>query len=304
VNNRTGDPASIERDLTETRARLGRHLDELTSRLSPGQLIDEGLSYLRNGQANQFMHNLTADLRDNPLPVALAGLGLAWLAVSTGMQRNGNGQRALVPYDAPEAIASRRAEMAERARRAGEAVTRTADETEEAFNSRVAEARARVIGIKREAAETAAAFADRVQQGVEAIQRNAHEAAEDLRETAAEWRDKLMAKGHEGREATAHAAQRGREFAARAGSGIAETFSDNPLLLAALGVSAGALLGALLPPTEQEERLVGSAVGNAVQSARDIATDMVERGSRAAEAAVSAGYKAAQDQMSSQPSDT
>jgi hypothetical protein len=42
-------PDVIERELERTRARLGDHLDELTRRLSPGQLVDEALMYVKEG---------------------------------------------------------------------------------------------------------------------------------------------------------------------------------------------------------------------------------------------------------------
>jgi broad specificity phosphatase PhoE len=228
-------------------------------------------------------------------------LGLAWLVVSSSTQRSGpsSGSRAVVPYEASEAISQRRAEIAERARQAGDAVTRTADETEEAFKARVAEARARVLDLQRQGSETAAAFADRVQQNFEAVQNSARETFERVRQTAADRRDDVAAKGRQGQEAVGAAVQGAQDFASRASGGIAETFSENPLLLAALGISAGALLGALLPKTDQEENLIGPAVGKAVGAAREATDEMLARGSRAAAAAVSAGSKAAQEQMSS-----
>jgi hypothetical protein len=65
MNDYSGDPGRIEHELAETRARLGNHLEELTRRLAPGQLFEEGLSYLRNGQGATFIRNLGEDVRDN-----------------------------------------------------------------------------------------------------------------------------------------------------------------------------------------------------------------------------------------------
>ena len=89
-----GSPDAIERELERTRARLGDHLDELTSRLSPGQLVDEALMYARDGQAAAFVRNLGASVRDNPLPVALVGAGLLWLACASARPLSGNGYNA------------------------------------------------------------------------------------------------------------------------------------------------------------------------------------------------------------------
>jgi hypothetical protein len=298
VNQRTSDPSSIERELAETRARLGSRLDELTRRLSPGQLVDEGLAYLRHGQGAEFTRNLAADLRDNPLPVALTGLGLTWLAVSTGIQgsRRGSGSQAVVPYDEARAREAQQDDVSERARRAGEKVARAADETEEAFRSRVADARAAILGVQRQAAETASAFADRVDQAMKAAQDSARSGLRRARDTAGEWRDELEEGGRRGSQAVDAAIRRGSDYAARAGGGIAETFGDNPLLLAALGITAGALLGALVPRTAQEDAWLGPSADHAMRAARQAADEAVHRGARVADAAVSAGYRAAQEE--------
>jgi hypothetical protein len=39
----TDDPAGIDRDLASARQRLDHDLTELQAKLSPGQLLDEGL---------------------------------------------------------------------------------------------------------------------------------------------------------------------------------------------------------------------------------------------------------------------
>jgi hypothetical protein len=272
VNTHTADTANIERDLAETRVRLGNHLEELTRRLSPGQLLDDGLAYLRNGQGAAFARNLGSDLRDNPLPVALTGIGLAWLAIASGVSRNTNGSRDVVPYDQAEAWRGT-SDVAGRAHRAGEAVTRAAQETEDAFRARVAEARAGVLGLQQEAAETASAFANRVEQALATAQNTAREGLDRVRRSA---------------EAVGDAAQ-------RAGGGIADTFGENPLLLGALGLAAGTLLGAVLPRTSQEEALMEPATKWAAGAARDAADEAIARGTRAVDAAASAAYRAARE---------
>lgn len=293
MNDYSGDPSRIENELAATRARLGNHLEELTHRLSPGQLLDEGLSYVRNGQGAAFVRNLGSDLRDNPLPVALTALGVAWLAVASNMPTRRNGTRDVVPYDQAQSWRATTDDLADRARRAGDAVTRAAEDTEDAFHARVAEARARVMGLQQDAAETASAFADRVQQAMDAAQERARESFERMRQSAADLRDGIASTGRQAGAAMGQAAGRSRDFVARAGSGIGETVGDNPLLLGALGLAAGALIGAVLPRTRQEEELLRPATDWAADTARNAAGDVVDRGTRAAEAAANAAYEAA-----------
>lgn len=80
TDNRT--PESIERDIARTREQMSATIDQLQSKMSPGQLLDQGLDYLRSSGAGDFGSNLGRSVRDNPLPVALVGVGLAWLMAS------------------------------------------------------------------------------------------------------------------------------------------------------------------------------------------------------------------------------
>jgi DNA-binding PadR family transcriptional regulator len=81
---RSEDPYAIERDLEHTRRLLDQTIDEI-QRLSSGQLLDEGLRYFRDGERSQYVstfgHNLAQSVRDNPLLVAMMGVGFAWLAI-------------------------------------------------------------------------------------------------------------------------------------------------------------------------------------------------------------------------------
>jgi len=298
------DPAAIEHELAQTRARLGSHLDELTRRLSPGQLLDEGLSYLRNGQGAVFAQNLGAQVRDNPLPVALTGIGIAWLAAAGSMRGNGaaaSSSRALVPYGGAGSVPrtardDMRDDMAERTHRAGAAVTRAANESEDAFRARVAEAQGKALGVMRQAQETAEAFSERVRQ-----------ALDQARETAGSWRDSagegmrragsmagdLAASGRDMAGSVRDRTSQAGAYAFDAGGRLAQAVTENPLLLSAMAMTAGALFGALLPRTEFEERQFGAAGERMAGAAQGMAQDMLQRGARVVRAATDAGMQAA-----------
>jgi ElaB/YqjD/DUF883 family membrane-anchored ribosome-binding protein len=72
-------PEQILTDIHRTRDELERTLLAIEHRLTPGQLVDQGIDYLRHSGANEFAHNLGGAAKQNPLPVALVGIGLAWL---------------------------------------------------------------------------------------------------------------------------------------------------------------------------------------------------------------------------------
>jgi hypothetical protein len=267
----TSDPTAIERELAETRARLDARLGQLEKRLSPGRLVDDGLDYLRHGQGAAFARNLGAELRDNPLPVAVTGIGLTWLMAVSALSSKGKATATGDLYD----------NVAARARRAGESVTRFTNETEEDFQTRIAAARAQILGVQRQVSETASAFTDRVTQAFDTAQQSARERLEQMQQTAHEWGETVFDQTRRTGEAINQAAQQGRQMVSHATSNIIDTVNENPLLLGALGLTAGVLLAALLPATEQEEALAAPLAG-AVQRAAD---DVIDRGKRAAEAA-------------------
>ena len=79
----TTDTDAIERDLAKTRARMDHRLDELQVRLSPAQMINDALANFTGGDGAEFAQGVIAKIKVNPLPAALAGVGLAWLMASS-----------------------------------------------------------------------------------------------------------------------------------------------------------------------------------------------------------------------------
>lgn len=86
--------AELEREIEQQRHRIEDRVDAIQERLSPGQLVDEALSYARHNGGQEFIGNLGERVKANPLPVALLGVSLAWLmtgsrtAPQPGARRN------------------------------------------------------------------------------------------------------------------------------------------------------------------------------------------------------------------------
>lgn len=72
-------PHEIQAEIERTRQAMDGTLSALENRLTPGQLYDQGMQYLRNNGGTEFVSNLGQQAKQNPLPVALVGIGLAWL---------------------------------------------------------------------------------------------------------------------------------------------------------------------------------------------------------------------------------
>lgn len=76
-------PEEIQAEIQRTRREMDGTLSAIEQRLTPGQLVDQGLTYLKNSGGQEFVSNLGQQAKQNPLPVALVGIGLAWL-MATG----------------------------------------------------------------------------------------------------------------------------------------------------------------------------------------------------------------------------
>lgn len=74
-------PEDLEREIDAKRASISNLVDSLESRFTPGQLFDQALSYTK-GNGGEFFQNLGTTLKNNPVPTALTGVGLAWLAMN------------------------------------------------------------------------------------------------------------------------------------------------------------------------------------------------------------------------------
>jgi len=73
----------LEQEAEVTRWRLSQTLEELRGRMTPGQAVDQLLDYTRNGPAGEFVRNLGREVRENPMPLMLIGIGIAWLMIAS-----------------------------------------------------------------------------------------------------------------------------------------------------------------------------------------------------------------------------
>ncbi len=86
-------PAEIEREIEEERASLTGTLDELQHRFSFDRMPTEAGEFVRS-QSGEIMHAVSRAVRENPMAVALTGVGIAWMILgsrrSSGGYGNGN----------------------------------------------------------------------------------------------------------------------------------------------------------------------------------------------------------------------
>ena len=312
----SSEPGRIERDLDQTRARLDSRLTELQDRLSPGQVIDDLMGYFRGSEGADFGRSLLDSVRANPLPAAVTGIGLAWLMAIN--PRGGAAQPAPAASGAirvyPRATAfgdGGHEAMVERLRSVDQSFARDPDEADHAYTERLDQARGQAMGLARHAQETTESFGQRIRDVLASAAQSLGAGAHDLRDQAGAAAgaagsavSSLGSGLRSGAQAAGGAAQGGMSWAGGAlsqggqaagatGGNLLAALTDSPVLLGALGVAAGALLGALLPQSEQEGAALGGVAGQARDTVRSLAQQAVDGGTHVTQAVMDAGRESA-----------
>jgi len=285
--------AQLEQEVEAQRSRLESDIDEIQRRLTPGRLIDEMLNYARTSSGTTFVNNLGRSVKANPLPVALTGVGLAWLMA-----------RANMPAEtATDTTEARTAEARRYARVTGSALRRLRQATDETGNTYVEfadEAGARFRATSDELGNRAGHFIDQAGETYHGFTDEAGNRVKTfLDETGATlaeaqgwasdaWEGagtRLGAIGG-GIAAGADAARRravdtGGQLkggASSAGNAIAELLREQPLVGGAIAFAIGAALASALPPTEQEDELVGETADEIKARAGEFVGNAYEEG--------------------------
>jgi Protein of unknown function (DUF3618) len=302
--------AEIEREVREQRADVERTLDAIQDRLSPGELIDQAVTYVRDGAGGDFFRNLGNSVRHNPMPVALIGVGVAWMMATSGRRDGGPRRDAWVeddldeydrlsPYDESPYAASAYAYGTAPATPsgfneagsgpAGSAWNQGDDEHSSALGER---ARATAAGTKEKADELrrrAYDAADSARSGLE-------DAKASVGAMGARARAGIARAGHDVSDGARQAQDYARRYGRRARRGFLDTLDEQPLVLGAIGLAVGAVLGSALPSTEREDRLMGDTRDRLKHRAADLGREQMER----AQAAAGAAYDAAREEADRQ----
>jgi ElaB/YqjD/DUF883 family membrane-anchored ribosome-binding protein len=262
------DPEDLERDIDETRADVRATLEALERRLSRDHLLDVTLGRVRS-YGGEFAGNLGDAMKQNPVPLLLTSIGLAWMMMSN---RRHDGPYAYSPedrYGARERFGEAAGTAHERFGEAKERLGETASTAKERLGEAAAGTRERIDSVRGAAQERMHHAADAVRERWEGARRGFGSAGESARHGFEHTRERLHSAADSFRSGTTRAAQMSREQWYRARSEAEHLVHEQPLVLGALGFAAGALIGALLPPSETEDRMIGDARDRALRKARE-----------------------------------
>jgi ElaB/YqjD/DUF883 family membrane-anchored ribosome-binding protein len=236
------DPATLEREIDQTRANMDRTLGALERKFSPGQLLDQAMEFAREN-GGEFANNLGRSVKENPVPALLTAVGIAWMVASTN---------------------------------------RPKPSLADAYDDRYARDDLNAVdfddtGYEDDAGDQKEGLTDKAQRLKASAEGSLSEAGQRVKSAAERARQKLA-----GTKDTVSAGLRRSSGTAqfqtqRVREGFNSLLTEQPLLLGALGIAVGAAIGAALPATEQEDRLFGSARDKALSEVKQRGTETYEQ---------------------------
>lgn len=280
--------AQLERESEQTRSELARALGELRERMTPGQLVDQAVDYAKDTTGGEFFRNLRRQMAANPLPVVLIGAGIGWLALAKRNSGPANGPAAMGFKGAAEDVQARPGtaalgageRMSEWSSQAGEIAAEAGQQASDMAGSLGESTKDAAAAARSQLADAASTTSERAASAYESIKSGASGAATTAGNVAADGYGRVADTA--GRAGSAMA-QSARGLGQKASGLGADALKYQPLLLAGLGLALGSVLGALFPPTDAEDRLMGGTSDRVKEQARATAEDQIDKVKKAVE---------------------
>lgn len=296
----------IQRDIERTRGAMSETIDALERRLSPGEIIDELWGRMKGGQTGS---NVGETIRDHPVPLALMGLGLGWLAIEKATESRT--QQLRDRYGDPGEGTYARAEGRVGPYRGNDVIDpEFRYGSSDGIGSRIGNTaenvkdRATSVGsdLKDRVTEMSGDIKDRFSSATDAARDRMSDMGEGMHRSDGQGNmgdggPGMGERAHHLRERASGELGHARETMRRRGNQLESTFrsllDDYPLALGAVTFGLGLAAGASAPTTRREDELMGHAADTLRDEVKDVAKETTQRARTVAEEAA----RAAQDEV-------
>lgn len=284
------ESAVLEREAEAQRHKIEERIDQIRERLSPGQLIDELMSYTKDG-GQHFAANLGQAVTSNPLPAALLGVSLVWLMSGNGANSNASRPSSARADDSgyPYATVTGGLRRTSHVNEGDDSWYSTfADDAGKTYRARSNAAGERAGHFADEGGKLIGGFIDETGHRLKDIKDEAGNRFSDAAGWASHaWSDATNFVSDTAGQLTGGA----RDLAGAAGvkadhaaSALLGAYQKQPLVGGALAFAVGAALAASLPHTPLEDTALGELSDKVKEKASAVAADAYDEGKdRAAE---------------------
>lgn len=289
--------AALEREVDAERAKVSQTIDALQSKMSIGNVVDQ-VTEAVGAHGGDVARNLGRQMRDNPLPLLLTGIGLAWLMA-------GNGQRSadrdydydddledddyLLPGHAAAGYPRRPVIGTERplgTRSFDSGVSSHGSDPLRPHEYGGDEKDGADRGIGDKVKDAAGNATDKASGLAESAGDFGRKVSGTLGDTASSLSEGARSRAHAARRAAADAGSRAARRGRHAQEGIVRMMEEQPLVFGALALAIGAAVGGALPRTRTEDEWVGAHSDRLKHAASDMAKEEGRKLQATASAAV------------------
>lgn len=282
ANSNAQNPDEIRREIEAARAQMRQTIGTLQVKLDPQRIKQQAAESVREatiGRVEEFAGNagrtvkgasddVIETIKQNPLPAALAAIGIGWLFMESRNQNRSFRQQRYTPRQGyygyaeeyPYNVEGRRSATGRIGERAGDIAGQT----------------------QEKASEVAGRVGERASEMASDVQEKAGEIAEGARERAEQFSGQVQQTAH------------------KAKSSLANLMDENPMLVGAAAVALGALVGMSLPQTQKEHEMFGSVRDDLVDKAQTTAQETMHKAQSVVQEAGSAAKEAAKSEAEKQ----
>jgi ElaB/YqjD/DUF883 family membrane-anchored ribosome-binding protein len=265
--------------IEQTRAEMGGTIDALKERLNPQRLVEQATDTIREATIGRAQDAASAavdtargtgmtlleSMKENPIPAALTGIGIAWLLMSARRPSPGQGssdQRPTYGYGPgyPE-YGDLRSSRYPDSTTAHPVFDRASD-----MASRVQEKAGQFADqVQDKAGQIAGQIQGKAGQVVDQVQEKTGQIVDQVQEKAQQIAGRVQGQvsqlGTQGRQAV---------------DSFPQMLRQNPLAMGAVAMALGMAAGLAVPETPQENRWMGELRDDFVQKAQHTAHDVLE----------------------------
>jgi hypothetical protein len=315
-----GEAAQIEAEIARKRREMSGTVDELQRRLDPERikaqvreqaedLAEQAKQSVRDatiGRAEHMVQEVKYNarsmragvidtVRENPIPAALAAIGIGWLFMNGSSRgEEANGYRYGYRAHGPEGYRWR-----EGYRYSGYQAGRyRPEDSSRGWTEGVGETAGR---FQERAGEMAGRVQDQAGSVVGSVQEQASRTADQVQQQASRLVGDVQERAGEFVDQAGNVVSQAQFEAMRTRYRVEGMMRSNPLAAGAVALAAGVVVGMALPETEPEHRLMGEARDTLMERAGEVAKDAVGQVSQAVTSAADAAQEAV---AGVQPEDT
>lgn len=294
---------------------------ETSPSISSGRGNGEGYP----GSGTSAASSLLNTVSQNPLPIAAAVLGAAWLVMRSRDNGSGPAYRRddyadyLPPDTSGPNIGSRVGDVVssvkDKASHVGDAVTDAVGSAKDKVSDAVGGAKDKVTdavgtakdkvtdvvgGAKDKVGDVVDSAKDKVSSAMDTAKDKAGQASSAVSSAVSAARDKATQVTGQARDKASQLGTSAMEQTRKAQGAVSDTYHDNPLAYGLVALGIGAAVGLLIPATEPENRIMGQKRDELLNRAQSAASDLATKVQTVAENTLDAAKTTAAQEVKNQ----